>query len=83
VCKYITDRQISNVPLGIEDIQCLLDILVLDGKIERRNGFGLNYTDDEYMGAGGDVVYKAVRDTSSKGNALTETPCGKCPVSSV
>ncbi|KAI9597815.1 RNA polymerase Rpc34 [Syncephalis fuscata] len=35
IAKFIADRQISNVALGMDDIECLLDVLVLDGKIEK------------------------------------------------
>ncbi|KAI8050904.1 RNA polymerase III subunit Rpc34 [Syncephalis plumigaleata] len=41
ISKFISDRQISNVALGMEDIECLLDVLVLDGKIERCTPHGI------------------------------------------
>ncbi|RKP05408.1 RNA polymerase Rpc34, partial [Thamnocephalis sphaerospora] len=87
ISKFIADRQISNIALSMEDIQCLLDVLVLDGKVEKRTS-GMDFGDMEdgddagMSGSAGrdDCVYRAVRDRSSKSNPWTETPCGKCPV---
>ena len=79
----LNDCGISKVKMRIADIQLLVDNLVWDGKLERfkrkdRNG---NIT----------TVYKATRNVSrieneteaagtSATRAMTEAPCGRCPV---
>lgn len=87
VRKFITDSRISSVDLSIKDITSLLENLVYDGLIEKRMPFfggGLDdeLSDDEKNDDQVPWAYKAVRRTTSRlpTEALTETPCGKCPV---
>ncbi|ORX95636.1 RNA polymerase Rpc34 [Basidiobolus meristosporus CBS 931.73] len=76
--RFIVDNRISTVDLSMEDIVCLLDVLVYDGKIERiLPPVDLMDWDDEKEEV--EWMYKAVKDRT-KENSLTEIPCGKCPV---
>jgi hypothetical protein len=71
------------VDLSLDHINSLLDLLIFDGKIERRisdsgeTAMDLSDIDEEEP----EIVYKAVKDRRGGGNPWTDTPCGKCPVS--
>ena len=83
VTNALNDSGISKLKLRVADAQLLVDILVWDGKFERlrkrdRNGNVSN-------------VYRAIRNVSREfygedtagmfgPTALTEAPCGRCPV---
>lgn len=80
--KFIIDSKISQIELSLEHINSLLDILIFDGKIERKikvsdaEEYDLVEEDDEP-----EIVYKAVKNRQDgRGNAWTDSPCGNCPV---
>ncbi|KAI8982479.1 RNA polymerase Rpc34 [Mycotypha africana] len=86
VRRFITESRISSVDLSLKDITSLLDALVYDGVVEKKLPFmaGMDdFSDDD--DADDDSVqwsYKAIRKVASRlpTEALTEVPCGKCPV---
>ncbi|KAI9314304.1 RNA polymerase Rpc34 [Dichotomocladium elegans] len=88
VRRFITESRISSVDLSIKDIGSLLDVLVYDGMVEKKlpyiAGFDedLSDDDDDAHDSSAPWAYKAVRKTASRlpTEALTEVPCGKCPV---
>ncbi|CAG7730005.1 unnamed protein product [Allacma fusca] len=66
VCNFISNLRISKVELTKDDIECILETLIYDAKIER-------------IVKGDSVFYVAVNsflDTPG----LARTPCGICPV---
>ncbi|PVU95778.1 hypothetical protein BB559_002609 [Furculomyces boomerangus] len=76
--KFIMDNKISTVDLSIEDIKCLLDILVYDGKIERLIPYAggmMGSRREEDI----DWVYRAL-SIQEDSSPLSEIPCGNCPV---
>lgn len=73
--------------LSVKDIESLLDVLVYDGVVEKKLPYIAGFEDDDMSDDEGDdasvpFAYKAVRRTASRlpTEALTEIPCGKCPV---
>lgn len=87
VRRFITESRISSIDLSVKDITSLLDVLVYDGVVEKKLPFmaGMeDFSDDEDDGDDGSVQwsYKAIRKVASRlpTEALTEIPCGKCPV---
>lgn len=72
--RWILQAGITNVTMGHEDIQQILDILCWEARIEKVT-----------TGRAG-VAYKAVRIANDEltgdgvANGLTEAPCGRCPV---
>ncbi|KAI7883733.1 RNA polymerase Rpc34 [Lichtheimia hyalospora FSU 10163] len=87
VRRFITESRISSVDLSVKDIESLLDVLVYDGVVEKKLPFIAGFEDDDMSDDEGDdpsvpFAYKAVRRTASRlpTEALTEIPCGKCPV---
>jgi len=70
---FIDNQKVATTPLTQDDIQRLLDVLILDKRIEKI-----------LSGADG-FAYKALRKTVQEiedgpSNGLTEAPCGRCPV---
>lgn len=95
VKRFIHEKRISSVELSTTDIVCLLDLLIHDDMIEKKMPFA-GFMDDEgdsdmeNDSGGVEWVYKAINrnvtsTTTSDGgiDALSEIPCGKCPVSPV
>ncbi|KAG1097059.1 hypothetical protein G6F42_018250 [Rhizopus arrhizus] len=86
VRRFITESRISSIDLSVKDITSLLDVLVYDGVVEKKLPFmaGMeDFSDDEDDGDEGvQWSYKAIRKVASRlpTEALTEIPCGKCPV---
>ncbi|KAI8374691.1 RNA polymerase Rpc34 [Radiomyces spectabilis] len=87
VRRFITESRISSIDLSVKDITSLLDVLVYDGAVEKRLPFmvGMDDFSDDEDELNDDSVqwsYKAVRKSHSRlpTEALSETPCGKCPV---
>ncbi|KAG2216381.1 hypothetical protein INT45_001445 [Circinella minor] len=86
VRRFITESRISSVDLSVKDIGSLLDVLVYDGVVEKKlpyiAGFDEDMSDDEGDDSSVPWAYKAVRKTTSRlpTEAMTEIPCGKCPV---
>lgn len=85
--RFITESRISSVDLSVKDIESLLDVLVYDGVVEKKLPYIAGFEDDDLSDDEGDdpsvpFAYKAVRRTASRlpTEALTEIPCGKCPV---
>lgn len=86
--RFITESRISSIDLSVKDIESILDILVYDGDIEKKLPFmaGMEDFSDEEDDSGQDGLaqwsYKAIRKAISRlpTEAVTETPCGKCPV---
>lgn len=68
--SWLKGTGLTDVKLAISHIVALLDVLIYDGKIERR--------------ADG-MTYKAVNTLidNQRNNAFTEMPCGQCPVFSL
>lgn len=64
---FLRGSKVTDVPLGIDDTRALLNVLIYDGKVEKR--------------ADG-TTYKLVNTLidSSRNNAYTGIPCGQCPV---
>ncbi|CAO3687147.1 unnamed protein product [Umbelopsis ramanniana] len=92
VKRFIHEKRISSVELSTTDIVCLLDLLIHDDMIEKKMPFA-GFMDDEgdsdmeNDSGGVEWVYKAINrnvtsTTTSDGgiDALSEVPCGKCPV---
>uniref|UniRef100_A0A183C1L5 DNA-directed RNA polymerase III subunit RPC6 n=1 Tax=Globodera pallida TaxID=36090 RepID=A0A183C1L5_GLOPA len=67
VARYIHEKGLCRIQLGVADVerQAVLDIGVLDGKIEKR----LNHT------------YRAIRKQQLRPSPLASVPCLQCPVS--
>ncbi|KAI7901384.1 RNA polymerase Rpc34 [Cokeromyces recurvatus] len=87
VRRFITESRISSIDLSVKDITSLLDVLVYDGVVEKKLPFMVgmdDFSDDEDEGDDASIQwsYKAVRKAATRLpiEALTETPCGKCPV---
>ncbi|KAG1175697.1 hypothetical protein G6F70_002523 [Rhizopus microsporus] len=88
VRRFITESRISSIDLSVQDITSILDLLVYDGDVEKKMPFmsGMEeFSDDEDDHEHDNSVqwsYKAVRKAVSRlpTEALTETPCGRCPV---
>lgn len=86
VRRFITESRISSIDLSVKDITSLLDVLVYDGVVEKKLPFmaGMeDFSDDEDDEESAVLwSYKAIRKVASRlpTEALTETPCGKCPV---
>lgn len=66
VAKYITDKGICNVHLGLADIETILDVAVLDGRLERRMVDG---------------AYRALK-IRDRPTPLACIPCLHCPMQS-
>ncbi|KAL1920771.1 uncharacterized protein VTP21DRAFT_11406 [Calcarisporiella thermophila] len=81
VRRFITESRISSVELSLEDITALLDTLIYDGKIEKVTPVydPADWGDDDDEGQV-EWMYRSVK-MKFEGDAWTETPCGKCPVS--
>ncbi|CCG81250.1 DNA-directed RNA polymerase III subunit RPC6 [Taphrina deformans PYCC 5710] len=65
--EWLRGTGLTDVDLGIADIYALLDVLIYDGKVEkRRDG----------------ITYKSVSPLIDdvRPNAFTDMPCGHCPV---
>ncbi|KAG2231280.1 RNA polymerase Rpc34 [Thamnidium elegans] len=87
VRRFIAESRISSIDLSVKDITSLLDVLVYDGVVEKKMPFmaGMeDFSDDDDDDEDSSVQwsYKAVRKVASRlpTEALTETPCGRCPV---
>lgn len=65
--SWLRTTDLTQVDLAIGDIHALLNVLIYDGKIERR-GDGLTYK----------TVARLI--DNERHNAFTEMPCGQCPV---
>ncbi|ODQ53005.1 RNA polymerase Rpc34 [Saitoella complicata NRRL Y-17804] len=64
--EWVNNMGITNTELTVLDIMQLLDVLIYDGKIEKRPD---------------GMTYSAVRDFNKIAqNAFVEAPCGNCPV---
>lgn len=64
---WLKSTGLTDVALGIGDIHALLDVLIYDGKVEKRAD-GSSYK-----------TVKRLIDIE-EANAFTEMPCGQCPV---
>jgi DNA-directed RNA polymerase III subunit RPC6 len=70
VLKFIKEAKITSTELLLEDINCLLDVLIYDGKIERVVN----------VGAGNAIMYKATKPKKELNDVISSVPCGNCPV---
>ncbi|RUS30894.1 RNA polymerase Rpc34 [Jimgerdemannia flammicorona] len=87
--RFILDSKISSIDLSLDDIIALLDVLIYDGKIEKRmpvfggaTGADPDWSDDEAVGDA-EWRYKANRERKAgreESEPWTEVPCGRCPV---
>ncbi|KAI9742324.1 MAG: 34-kDa subunit of RNA polymerase III (C) [Claussenomyces sp. TS43310] len=71
--RFVDNMKLTETTLSQDDIQQLLDVLILDRRIEK-----------VVSGSEG-VAFKALRKTlqeieDGRSNGLTESPCGRCPV---
>ncbi|KAI8978120.1 RNA polymerase Rpc34 [Pilobolus umbonatus] len=86
VRRFITESRISSVDLSVKDIGSILDVLMYDGLIEKKLPFmqGMEDFSDEEEDEDASLqwTYKALRKAATRlpTEAITETPCGKCPV---
>ncbi|KAJ2961765.1 hypothetical protein NQZ79_g3077 [Umbelopsis isabellina] len=91
VKRFIQEKRISSVELTIQDINCLLDLLVHDDMIEKLMPFGMSMEemddDEDSKGDSIEWVYKVIDRTiispvatKTPIDALSEVPCGTCPV---
>ena len=62
-------QRVSNVELGLGEVQSILRTLLYDGLIESRD-------------SGSKEVYRLAKDCAPDTTAFTGIPCGVCPVSS-
>jgi hypothetical protein len=62
-------QRVSNVELGLGEVQSILRTLLYDGLIKLRD-------------SGGEEVYRLAKDCAPDTTAFTGIPCGICPVSS-
>jgi DNA-directed RNA polymerase III subunit RPC6 len=75
--RFFADAQISTVELSVADIQCILDLLIYDGKVEKvTSHFSMGDMGDEE-----EVMYRAKRSRirSNHLDAWSNVPCEKCP----
>lgn len=80
---WISKSGITSVTLSRQDVQALVDRLLFDGAIQRIQVNDEEDSDDPDYEAEGRVdayVYKAIANPRDSGNALTDIPCGVCPV---
>lgn len=76
VMSFVNESNVTSIPLAEEHVRQLLDILYFDKRVERVLG---------------GTAFRAVRDPPLQDqpegpgarNALTEAPCGRCPVFSL
>lgn len=78
LARFVDNHKMTDTTLSQEDISQLLDVLILDRKIER---IGPKETDVSNV----ESRYRALRRTLSeiedgRINGYTEAPCGRCPV---
>lgn len=65
--RWLQNSKLTDVALGVSDINALLEVLIYDGKVEKRSD-GLTYK----------TVSRMIDDAAP--TAFTEMPCGQCPV---
>ncbi|KAI9343445.1 RNA polymerase Rpc34, partial [Zopfochytrium polystomum] len=73
VANYLRQNKIVTVDLSMGEIQTIIDMLRFEGKIQRILKVGDSRLGQAWM-------YQAIRAVGSKGNSLTDVPCGTCPV---
>jgi DNA-directed RNA polymerase III subunit RPC6 len=83
--KWIRKSGMTTIELSAEDVACLLDRLVFDGKIIKlpRHEYQYMSEDSEYDSKYQDNnmwMFKAAKYVRESGNFFTDIPCGKCPV---
>jgi DNA-directed RNA polymerase III subunit RPC6 len=74
---YIHKLAITPQLLVSTEIQALLDIMVFDGKIEK---VVMGSSEGKEPSIGYKATRRTLRDEHELGSALTEAPCGRCPV---
>ncbi|KAI9844653.1 MAG: 34-kDa subunit of RNA polymerase III (C) [Thelocarpon superellum] len=70
IMMWLNESGISEVPLAEDHVRQLMDVLYYDGKVARVLA---------------ETAYKSLRrldggDSGESGSALTDAPCGRCPV---
>ncbi|RKP15029.1 RNA polymerase Rpc34 [Piptocephalis cylindrospora] len=92
VQRSVNESGVIKEILSAEHVQSLLEVLELDGKIERRNpvadigDWGLDGDDESSVGGtrgrgdmGTSWVWKALKNPKT-GNVWSDVPCGSCPM---
>lgn len=84
--KWIRKSGITSIELSLEDVACLLDRLVYDGKIIKlpRHEYQVMSEDSEDDSKQNQEylmwMFKAAKYIRDNGNFYTDIPCGNCPV---
>ncbi|EPX73576.1 DNA-directed RNA polymerase III complex subunit Rpc34 [Schizosaccharomyces octosporus yFS286] len=65
---WLRNTNITEVELSLGNVISLVDVLIYDGKVEKRSD---------------GVSYCSVRPSPDATNAFTEVPCGTCPVADI
>jgi DNA-directed RNA polymerase III subunit RPC6 len=85
--KWIRKSGITSIELSFEDVACLLDRLVYDGKVVKleRQDFSHTMDEDSEDETRKDMshlmwMFKATKYIRDNGNSYSDIPCGSCPV---
>jgi DNA-directed RNA polymerase III subunit RPC6 len=83
--KWIGKSGMTTIELSIEDVACLLDRLVFDGKIIKISRVDYQFMsedseDDSKYNEHNNWMFKAGKYVRDSGNFYSDIPCGKCPV---
>ena len=76
----ISRAEVSQVNLGEQEIQQILDTLRYDGMVEKRSPKARGLYEDAVETPDDKAIYKVARSPTSL-EFVTEMPCGVCPVS--
>lgn len=66
--NWLRSTNITKVDLSLANVISLVDVLIYDGKVEKRSD---------------GASYRAIRVNNENIDAFTESPCGNCPVSDI
>ncbi|KNC87581.1 hypothetical protein SARC_00283 [Sphaeroforma arctica JP610] len=80
--EHIVKCKVSQVTLQVKDVECLMQALVFDGKVQILMAGGAVTPVKDRQGraiSAGMKIYRAV-ETHLPANGLTQSPCGVCPV---
>lgn len=81
--EAISRAQVSQVDLGEQEIQQILDTLIYDGMVEKESPRArgtIQFYEEKKESTDEEAIYKTTNATTSH-EFVTETPCGVCPVS--
>ncbi|KAK4174546.1 putative DNA-directed RNA polymerase III subunit [Triangularia setosa] len=94
ITEFIHMQKVSSAMLGVADIQALVDVLVFDGliepiKVNNRKGYRvvrptkqdtMSYAKRQQEREAHPELGETVLGPTSVSSAVTEAPCGRCPV---